>query len=208
MPVFNTEHQIRIRQGRHPLLDKKKVVPIDIQLGIDTLGGIRTRPQLIEQTERTAVRLLQDRHDIQDAKRHITEDKESFEDLLANLENSRVTIEKERLEIAGYKEEVKALKQKLEAKQEKIDQAKEKILLLRNMPFRILNDVIRQSQPRSWRTRQSAFSRRRRPVFPSKIWRSPARRCATRFQRKTPWKWNRTWTSSICRKKTAASYRY
>ena len=35
MPVFNTEHQIRIRQGRHPLLDKKKVVPIDIQLGID-----------------------------------------------------------------------------------------------------------------------------------------------------------------------------
>ena len=67
-------------------------------------------------------------HIIEDAKRHITEDKESFEDLLANLENSRVTIEKERLEIAGYKEEVKALKQKLEAKQEKIDQAKEKIL--------------------------------------------------------------------------------
>ena len=35
MPVFNTEHRIRIRQGRHPLLDKKKVVPIDIQLGTD-----------------------------------------------------------------------------------------------------------------------------------------------------------------------------
>ena len=35
MPVFHTEHKIRIRQGRHPLLDKKKVVPIDIQLGID-----------------------------------------------------------------------------------------------------------------------------------------------------------------------------
>ncbi|MCM1188691.1 MAG: endonuclease MutS2 [bacterium] len=34
-PVFNEEHSIRIRKGRHPLLDKKKVVPIDIYLGRD-----------------------------------------------------------------------------------------------------------------------------------------------------------------------------
>ncbi|MBQ8664068.1 MAG: endonuclease MutS2 [Eubacterium sp.] len=32
-PEFNTEGRIRIRQGRHPLLDQKKVVPIDIRLG-------------------------------------------------------------------------------------------------------------------------------------------------------------------------------
>lgn len=32
-PVFNTEGRIRIRQGRHPLLDKHKVVPIDVRLG-------------------------------------------------------------------------------------------------------------------------------------------------------------------------------
>lgn len=34
-PIFNTEHIINIRKGRHPLLDKKKVVPIDINLGKD-----------------------------------------------------------------------------------------------------------------------------------------------------------------------------
>lgn len=32
-PVFNDYGIIDIKQGRHPLLDKKKVVPIDIQLG-------------------------------------------------------------------------------------------------------------------------------------------------------------------------------
>ncbi len=34
-PVFNTDRYIRIRGGRHPLLDKKTVVPIDIHLGKD-----------------------------------------------------------------------------------------------------------------------------------------------------------------------------
>ena len=34
-PIFNTEHRIHIRKGRHPLLDKHKVVPVDILLGID-----------------------------------------------------------------------------------------------------------------------------------------------------------------------------
>ena len=32
-PLFNEDHYIRIRQGRHPLLDRKKVVPIDVELG-------------------------------------------------------------------------------------------------------------------------------------------------------------------------------
>lgn len=34
-PVFNTDHIINIRKGRHPLLSKDKVVPIDIRLGED-----------------------------------------------------------------------------------------------------------------------------------------------------------------------------
>ncbi len=65
---------------------------------------------------------------IEEAKSQITSEDKSFEDLLTDLEQSRVTIEKERLEIASYKEEVKSLKEKLQSKNEKIDNAKERIL--------------------------------------------------------------------------------
>ncbi len=34
-PEFNEERRIKIKKGRHPLIDKKKVVPIDISLGKD-----------------------------------------------------------------------------------------------------------------------------------------------------------------------------
>ncbi len=34
-PIFNSDKEIDIRKGRHPLLDKKKAVPIDVPLGKD-----------------------------------------------------------------------------------------------------------------------------------------------------------------------------
>lgn len=34
-PIFNTKHFINIKEGRHPLLDSKSVVPINISLGRD-----------------------------------------------------------------------------------------------------------------------------------------------------------------------------
>ena len=34
-PIFNLDRRINIKKGRHPLIDKKKVVPIDINLGKD-----------------------------------------------------------------------------------------------------------------------------------------------------------------------------
>ena len=33
MPIFNMEGRIHIREGRHPLLEKKSVVPITVTLG-------------------------------------------------------------------------------------------------------------------------------------------------------------------------------
>jgi len=65
---------------------------------------------------------------IDNARLHLTEQDESFEDLLSDLEISRKTIEKEQLEIETYKSEIEALKKKLEQKHDKMEQQRERIL--------------------------------------------------------------------------------
>nr|WP_296483017.1 endonuclease MutS2 [uncultured Acetatifactor sp.] len=62
------------------------------------------------------------------AREQIGREDKTFEDVIADLEHSRVTIEKEQLEIAQYKERIRTLQEQLQQKNEKLDQAKDRIL--------------------------------------------------------------------------------
>lgn len=65
---------------------------------------------------------------IEGAKKRIDHQDQSFEDLISDLNKSRITIERERDEISAYKAEVKKLKAELMKKQERMDESKNKIL--------------------------------------------------------------------------------
>lgn len=79
---------------------------------------------------------------IEDAKQRIDSQDKSFEDLLTDLEQHRVTIEQEREEISQYKEEVNQLKERLKQKSDKMEQSKERILREANEEARqILQDA-------------------------------------------------------------------
>lgn len=65
---------------------------------------------------------------IDDARTRISSNEQNFEDLLSDLEASRITIEKEQAEINRYKSEITALKQQLKNKQEKLDESRDAIL--------------------------------------------------------------------------------
>ena len=65
---------------------------------------------------------------IEDAKKRLTEQDVSFEDMMTDLETSKRTIEKEREEIAAYKRESEALKMQTRQKQDKLDEQRERIL--------------------------------------------------------------------------------
>ena len=219
-PILNEEGRIRIREGRHPLLDQKKVVPITVSLGdefslliitgpntggktvsLKTVGlltlmgqaglhipaGDRSEiavfrqvyadigdEQSIEQSLSTfsshmtnyalstpgvenaccefdveslrpTYRLLigipgksnafaisgklgLPGYIIDDAKKRLSEQDVSFEDLLSDLEASRRTIEKEQAEIAAYKKEAETLKRQAVQKQEKLEEQRDRII--------------------------------------------------------------------------------
>ena len=65
---------------------------------------------------------------IEDARSHLEAKDESFEDLLASLESSRLTIEKEQEEIKAYKEEISQLKTRLTQKEERLKERQDKMM--------------------------------------------------------------------------------
>ena len=65
---------------------------------------------------------------IEDARGRLNTKDIEFEDVLSNLEASRITIEKEQQEINQYKSEIETLKKQLESKHERLDQTREKLI--------------------------------------------------------------------------------
>lgn len=65
---------------------------------------------------------------IDDAKKSLASEDVAFEDVISDLEKSRVTIEREKLELEEYKKEVEDLKNQLKAKNERLDERSDNIL--------------------------------------------------------------------------------
>ncbi|MCD7766825.1 MAG: Smr/MutS family protein, partial [Lachnospiraceae bacterium] len=65
---------------------------------------------------------------ISDAKEHLTQQQEDFEDVIANLEKSRSPIAREEAEIIRCKQEIESLKQNLSRKEERLDESRDAIL--------------------------------------------------------------------------------
>ena len=65
---------------------------------------------------------------IKDASARMDADDVQFEDLLSDLQHSRITIEKERAEINAYKQEIQQLKDELKTKSDRLDERRDKIL--------------------------------------------------------------------------------
>ncbi len=92
------------------------------------------------------------------AKEQISQENTRFEDMIADLEKSRITIEKEQLEITAYKEEIEALKKQLESRQEKLEQNKDAILREANEQARAILQEAKDMADETIRTFQEAGS--------------------------------------------------
>ncbi|MBQ1681119.1 MAG: endonuclease MutS2 [Agathobacter sp.] len=79
---------------------------------------------------------------IDDARQRLSDSDVAFEDLLTDLETSRVTIEREREEISRYKAQIEDLKKQTEAKRDNLEERREKILRDANEEaYRILKEA-------------------------------------------------------------------
>lgn len=80
---------------------------------------------------------------IEDAKSRLSEQDESFEDLLGSLESRQRQIEKEQAEIASYKQEIAHLKTDFKEKQKRLDERRERII---NEANEKANTILREAK--------------------------------------------------------------
>lgn len=79
---------------------------------------------------------------IEDARERIGTKDKSFEDVISDLETSRINIEKEQNEITRYKAEIEQLKKSLANKNESLESSKDKLLReAKEQAAKILNDA-------------------------------------------------------------------
>ena len=72
---------------------------------------------------------------IEDAKERVSSDAQNFEDVLSDLEASRIKLEQEHKTISENRKEISLLKKELREKTEKLEQSREKILQNANQDF-------------------------------------------------------------------------
>ncbi len=65
---------------------------------------------------------------IEDAKNHVSSDAKQFEDVISNLEKTRLQLEKEQAKASENRKEISALKKELKEKTEKLENSKERII--------------------------------------------------------------------------------
>ena len=90
------------------------------------------------------------------AKEQISEEDESFEDVLSDLEHKRILIEQEKAQISAYKAEIQALKEDLNKKQQKLEQSKDNILRKANEQAREILQEAKEVADDTIRTFQKA----------------------------------------------------
>lgn len=86
---------------------------------------------------------------IESAKQEIAQDKISFEDLISDLESSKVSIENERISIEKYRTEIEELKEKADAKQERLEEQKARILREANEEARLILEEAKEEADRA-----------------------------------------------------------
>ena len=93
---------------------------------------------------------------IDSAEKQIDTSQRSFEELISDLEASRITIEKDREEVAEYKKKIKELQDNLHVKNEKIDTRRENIIREANAEARAILEEAKKTADETIKVFQNA----------------------------------------------------